>query len=156
MIASASFGNVMGMQIARTDPMRLTVTHSWRNNTLAVHLNLNVLNQEFAFPKSGTATESETVPMERTKLTAVKRATKRIYSHVSIDYVCFFEPLSFSRSTCTLFILYKGSWILKTRAIPYFLGNFYRFYPLFFQQKERYPLFLHDICSFYLVFTWFW
>ena len=54
-----------------------------------MHLNLNVLNQEFAFPKSGTATESETVPMERTKLTAVKRATKRIYSHVSIELITY-------------------------------------------------------------------
>ena len=33
----------------------------------------------------------------------------------------------------TLFIVYKGSWILQTRAIPYYLKDFYRFYPLFFQ-----------------------
>ena len=33
----------------------------------------------------------------------------------------------------TLLIVYKGSWILQTRAIPYYSENFYRFYPLFFQ-----------------------
>ena len=36
-------------------------------------------------------------------------------------------------SHITLFIVYKGSWILQTRAIPYYLEDFYRFYPLFFQ-----------------------
>ena len=32
----------------------------------------------------------------------------------------------------TLIIAYKGSWISKTRGIPYYFQNFDRFHPLFF------------------------
>ena len=51
-----------------------------------------------------------------------------VHVYIEVDLLALLLPNM-------LFMVYKGSWILKTRGIPYYFLIFYGFCPLFFHKK---------------------